>query len=71
MKWIATALRELVGLFVEDLAFTVTILAWVALAALLLPRLELAAAWGTPLLFLGCAAILIENVRRAARRTCR
>ena len=68
MKWIAMVLSELVGLFVDDLSFTVTILAWIALGALLLPRLGLAAAWGAPLLFLGCAAILIENVRRAARR---
>ena len=68
MKWIATVLSELVGLFVDDLGFTLTILAWIALSALLLPRLGLAAAWGAPLLFLGCAAILVENVRRAARR---
>ena len=68
MRWIATALSELVGLFVDDLSFTVAILVWIALGAVLLPRLGLAGAWEAPLLFLGCAVILIENVRRAARR---
>ncbi len=67
MRWIATALSELVGLFVDDLSFTAAILVWIVLGAVLLPRLGLAGAWAAPLLFLGCAAILIENVRRAAR----
>ncbi len=61
-------LRELAGLFVDGLSFTATTLVWIALGAVLLPRLGLAGAWGAPLLFLGCAAILVESVRRAARR---
>jgi hypothetical protein len=68
VKWIATVLAELVGLFVDDLGFTLAILAWVALGTLLLPRLGSADVWAAPLLFLGCAAILVESVRRAARR---
>ena len=68
MKWAANVLSELVGLFVDDLAFTLAILAWVALGALLLPRLGPANVWAAPLLSLGCAAILVESVRRAARR---
>jgi hypothetical protein len=60
--------RELFGLFVDDLSFTVALLIWIALAALLLPHLGLAGYWDAPLLFLGCVLLLIENVRRSAKR---
>lgn len=68
MKAIGTALRELWGLFVEDGSFTVGILACLALAIAVLPRVVASAYWRGPLLFATLALMLFENVRRSARR---
>jgi hypothetical protein len=68
VKILNTILSELFGLFVDDLSFTLALLIWIALVALLLPQLGLAGYWDAPLLFLGCILLLIENVRRSAKR---
>jgi hypothetical protein len=68
MTVLASVLRELAGLFVDDGALALAIVAIVALtaiAATLLPDAPLAA--GAILLF-GCLAVLLANVVRAARR---
>jgi hypothetical protein len=65
MSVIATAVRELYGLFVEDTRFAAAILIWLALFAAF-SRYAGGAARG-PLLFVGFAAILIVSVRRATR----
>ncbi|HLI12171.1 MAG TPA: hypothetical protein VKY65_11285 [Alphaproteobacteria bacterium] len=67
MSWLATISRELFGLFVDEPGFSAAILGWIIVATLLLPALG-GNAWAGPLLFAGCAAILVENVHRAARR---
>ncbi|MDQ6665115.1 MAG: hypothetical protein M3Z23_12055 [Acidobacteriota bacterium] len=67
MKAITTAIRELWGLFVEDASFTIGILACLALAIFVFPRLVAIAHWRGPLLFGALALMLIENVRRGAR----
>lgn len=61
-------LGEIIGLFVDDGALALALVAWCALVG--------AAAWaapallpaGAPLLAVGCAAILLGNVLRSARR---
>jgi hypothetical protein len=61
-------LRELAGLFVDDGALALTILAVVCLsgtAAMLMPGVSLAA--GAILLF-GCLAALVSSVARSGRR---
>jgi hypothetical protein len=61
-------LRELAGLFVDDGALALAIIAVVALAgiaATLMPEIRLAA--GAILLF-GCLAVLFASVARATRR---
>jgi hypothetical protein len=68
MAWIAAVMREIAGLFVDDGRFAVTILAWVGLCALVLPRLPITGAWDGPVLFAGLALILLESAVRRARR---
>jgi uncharacterized membrane protein YdjX (TVP38/TMEM64 family) len=68
MTILAGALRELIGLFVDDGALALAIVAIVALAAVaatLMPGAPLAA--GGILLF-GCLGALLLNVIRAGRR---
>ena len=65
---LATALRSLWGLFVEDASLTLGILAWLVIAAFALPALGLRDAWGAPVLFVLLALVLLENVRRSAQR---
>ena len=68
MSWIKTVLREVFGLFVDDAAFALCIVAWLVIAALVPPRLGVPPVWTGPLLFLGLAVILLESAyRRAAR----
>lgn len=67
MSAIVTAIRELWGLFVEDVSFTIGILVCVALAAFVFPRVIADAAWRGPALFVLLALVLFENVHRSAR----
>jgi hypothetical protein len=68
MKTVAAAIRELVGLFVDDGSLALAILAVVLIAGLvatLMPKFPSAA--GAILLF-GCLGVLLANVARAAQR---
>ena len=64
---IDSILRELYALFVDDGSFAAAILAWIAAAWLLLPRLALSPALSGLILFAGLAAILLESALRRAR----
>ena len=67
MKCIAEILTELWGLFVEDGSYTLAILLWVGLVGLgrswIIPG---GGAWGGPILFMGLALIIMENITRSA-----
>jgi hypothetical protein len=68
MSTLGSVFRELLGLFVDDGALAVEILAVVVLAgmsAILLPSVPLAAG---SILLLGCLGVLFQNVGSAARR---
>ncbi len=68
MKIVLGALTELLGLFVEDGALALAIIAIVALAggvAALLPALPAASG---AILLVGCLAVLFANVMRARRQ---
>jgi hypothetical protein len=67
MRTIAAAWRELIGLFVDDGWLALSIVAIVALAALL-SRIPGAALPAGGVLLLGCLGALILNVVRAAPR---
>jgi len=62
---VATALRQLWGLFVEDASFTLGILGSLVVAAFAFPALGLRDAWRGPALFVLLALVLLENVRRS------
>ena len=68
MNAIRIALAELWGLFVEDATLTIGTLACIALAAFVIPRLGIAAAWRAPMFFAAVMVMLLENVYRGARR---
>ena len=65
MNAVATALRQLWGLFVEDASFTLGILGSLVIAAFAFPALGLRDAWRGPALFVLLAIVLLENVRRS------
>jgi 2-keto-4-pentenoate hydratase len=66
MTMLANALRELVGLFVDDGALALAIVAVVALAGVV-AMLGFTLAAGAILLF-GCLGVLLANTVRAGRR---
>lgn len=67
MTWIRRIAREFWGLFVDDGSFAVAILVWIGVCVFLFKSV-LPAEWSGPVLFVGVAAVLVENVRRSARR---
>ena len=58
--------KELLGLFVDDASLAIGLLAWVAIAGYLLPRLALGV-WSGPMLFLGVAVVLVGSLRKIGR----
>lgn len=67
MKLLQTIWAELFGLFVDDGSYAVAILVWVVIVSVVLPRAPALAGWRSPLIFVGLAAILLENVFRSVR----
>jgi len=67
MSWLSAAVKELFSLFVDDVQFTIAILVWIAFGAIELPKLPIDVSWDAPLLFVGCAVILVVSAWRAAR----
>jgi hypothetical protein len=68
MSWVRPVLREVWGLFVDDGNFALSIVAWLAVAIAGRYWLGGDRVWVGPVLALGLAAILTENVARSARR---
>jgi hypothetical protein len=68
MPWLKSIAREVFGLFVDDGSFAIAILACVALAIFVLPRIAPAARWTGPALFAALALILIESALNFSRR---
>lgn len=62
------AARELIGLFVDDGSLAAAVLVWVAVVVLAFPAMPIDSGWLAATLFVGVAAILVENLLRAARR---
>jgi hypothetical protein len=60
-------LRALWGLFIDDGLLAVGLIAWIALAALLVPLLGLADSGG-PILFAGAALVLVGCLLTTRRR---
>lgn len=68
MTWLKTIWAEFIGLFVDDVSFAVAIAAWLAVTALLFQTSLVPPPWRGPLLFVGLAAIFVENTLRRARK---
>jgi hypothetical protein len=64
MRRITLVLRELLGLFVDDAPFALTVLAWLTVFALLLLRVPLPHSWSGGLLFIGLAATPVWHCLR-------
>ena len=60
--------RKVFGLFVDDGSLALSILVWIFALHLVAPIAFIEQTWAAPVLFLGCGAILIENVLRASRQ---
>jgi hypothetical protein len=68
IKGLLTTVRKVLGLFVDDGSLAISILVWIFALHLLAPIVSIEQTWAAPVLFLGCAGILIENVLRASRQ---
>lgn len=69
MNTVRLIVKELLGLFVDDGSLALAILALIAILAGLFLAGLMSPFLGGVLLALGCAAILVENVLRAAGRS--
>ena len=67
MTMIRLVLNELVGMFVDDGSLALLALILIALITAAVKLLALPPLIGSVLLLVGCLAILVESVRRAAR----
>ncbi|MBV9637654.1 MAG: hypothetical protein JOZ40_23755 [Methylobacteriaceae bacterium] len=68
MSVLLSIARELYGLFVDDGSLAVAILVLIGVIAVLRLTLPLSPNVIGPAIFIGCAAILVENVLRRARK---
>jgi hypothetical protein len=68
MRALTTIAREIFGLFVDDGRFALSLLLWLAVVALLLPRLPIPPGWDGPVLFAGLAVILVGSCVARVRR---
>ncbi|MBV9701453.1 MAG: hypothetical protein JO163_01875 [Methylobacteriaceae bacterium] len=68
MSILQSIARELYGLFVDDGSLALAILVLMGAIAVLRVTLPLSPDVIGPAIFIGCAAILVENVLRRARR---
>ena len=60
--------RKVFGLFVDDGSLALSILVWIFALHVVAPIVSIEQTWAAPVLFLGCAGILIESVLRASRQ---
>ena len=67
MKVLAAALKEVIGLFVEDGALALAVIAIVVLASLSVALFPAARAAAGAILLLGCLGVLLANVLTARR----
>ncbi len=68
MKALAASLQELVGLFVEDGALALAIVAVVVLAGIAAALMPAASLLSGCILVFGCLGVLVLNVMTAKRR---
>jgi len=62
MEWLGMAVREVFGLFVDDVPFSAALLAWTAAGKFAVPMLPIPPRLEAPLLFAGYAGVLAASV---------
>ena len=67
MTWIRTAVRELLGLFVDDGHLAVAVIVWLAIVGWVLPRLGVVGVGQCAALSGGFVVILAESTVRRVR----
>jgi hypothetical protein len=67
MRWIKSAGREILSLFVDDTSFAIAIIVWLGAVWLLSLNVLRGIAWAGVVLFAGFAAILLWSAMRRAR----
>lgn len=69
MSWLRTIGSEFLGIFVDDGAFALAIVAWLVACGVLFAHVALPTALPPVILFAGLVVILIDSaVRRAGRK---
>ena len=68
MSWLKTIWSEFVGLVVDDVSFAIAIAVWLAAFSVLGRLAVFPPPWRGPVLFVGLAAIFVENTLRRARK---
>jgi hypothetical protein len=68
MTWLASGLKQIYGLFVDDGALSLAICVWLLIAWFVLPRIVAGDTARPIVLFIGLAALLVDSVRRGATR---
>ena len=68
MTWLKNIVREIFGLFVDDVSFALAILLWLAVVRWLTPRLNIPSSVTGVILFAGLALILAESATSYSRR---
>jgi hypothetical protein len=68
MQWLFAGIGKLFGLFVDDGSLAVSAVVWVGLCSVCFRYLSLPASWGGPILFIGLAAVVVENALRGTRK---
>ena len=66
MSWLKAVILEIYGLFVDDGSFALAIVAWLAIASFVLPRVDIPASANALILFAGLLLIMLESVLRRA-----
>ncbi len=68
MNTINEAVKEFIGLFVDDGSLAIASIIWVLIMAFACAHITAIAEWRAPIFALGVAVILVENVVRSARK---
>jgi hypothetical protein len=66
IKGLISMAGKVFGLFADDGSLAVSILLWIVALRFAVPIVPIEQEWAAPILFLGCVAILIENVLRVS-----
>lgn len=64
MSWLASGLKQLYGLFVDDGWLSLAVCIWLLVAWFVLPHLVASASARPIVLFIGLALLLADSVRR-------